>query len=908
MTDPLPFAVRRPRLTLGLALLAALVAAPGLTKLHLRTDGHALVPHNAPQVQTDRAIRADFGLTDPIVVVLRSDTPDGIYNAATIARLANLSRAIQQLDGIDPDDVASLATEKSHRVRTGTLDFLDMLDPLPQAPAELATLRDDVRRIELYRGTLVSRDERAAAIYVGVHEGADRLPLFHRIREVVRDCGVDPQIVHITGSPVAESLLGTHILEDLGVPIALIDPRYASHSEPAADSPRDLESLRLWIAHHVGLLPIAIAVMTLIFLIAFRSLAAVALTWLKTVACLIITFGVMGWVDSPIYLTTAVIPVILIAIGVSDEVHLFNRYARKLAEASFRDETPPVRSPRERAQSAMTAAMSEVRRPIVLTSVTTAIAFLSFVLSPLEPVRAFGLFTALGAIVCLAWALTGTPAAVVLLHPRWFQKASPADDAVSSSPSRIEQMGLAIAGRPRGVVMALVLVLALAALGIGRIEIQDSWIDGFSPASQFHRDTQYFNQSFLGMHVLYVCVDTGTEVLKGTLDEARIDHFALGLPGDLTNDLASLIGRRIELSRDGPPPENVTIMTPTHGTRIKTAARQGDRIAVGIERLDGSPRFTMSIQKGEAIRFEIRQRRLADPKTLTAIRDLERFLAARTDDRVGGALGPAAYVETTSYLARGRQDQARVIPKEASQLDYVWKWFANIRGPKRTRATVDADFARGIISVYMNHANFRDTARLIDAVRHYEREHLTPIGLSLSLAGDVAVSQALIDAIVSTEVRSVSLSLLGVLVVCVVITRSLKWGLLSILPCVVAVPVNFALMGWCGIPLGVATSMFTAMTIGIGVDYAIHFIERYRREIAAGRDAPTAVGRSLHVAGRGILIDALSVGLGFSVLILSQVPANARLAVMVVASIATCLLTTLCVLPAALLSRRIATD
>ncbi len=908
MSDPLPFAIRRPRLTIGIALLAALVAAPGLTKLRLRTDGHALVPHDAPQVQMDRAIRADFGLTDPIVVVLRADARDGIYNATTIAQLANLTRALQQLDGVDPDDVNSLATEKSHRVRTGTLDFLDMLDPLPQSPEQLATLRDDVRRIDLYRGTLISRDEHAAAIYVGVPEGGDRLPFYHRIRQVVREGSIDPQTVHITGSPVAESLLGTHILEDLGVPVALIDPHYASHSEPTVDAPRDLESLRLWIAHHVGLLPIAIAMMTLVFLIAFHSLAAVALTWLKIVACLVITFGVMGWVDSPIYLTTAVIPVILIAIGVSDEVHLFNRYARQLATAPAEKPLPDARAGRDRARAVLAAALAEVRRPIILTSVTTAIAFLSFVLSPLEPVRAFGLFTSLGAMVCLAWALTGTPAAVVLLHPRWFQGTGRAAAAAADRPPRLGRLALAIARRPRGVIVALVLVLGMAGLGIGRIEIQDSWIDGFSPASGFHRDTQYFNDSFLGMHVLYVCVGTGAEILEGTLDEARIDHFALGLPGDLTNDPASLVGRRIELSRDGPPPENVTIMTPTHGTRIKTAVRQGDRIVAGIERLDGSPRFTMGIQKGETIRFEIRQRRLADPKTLTAVRDLERFLAARAEDRVGGALGPAAYVETTSYLARGRQDQARAIPKDANQLDDVWKWFANIRGPKRTRATVDADFARGIISVYMNHANFRDTARLIDAIRQYEREHLAPIGLSLALAGDVAVSQTLIDAIVSTEVRSVSLSLLGVLIVCIAITRSLKWGLLSILPCVVAVPVNFALMGWCDIPLGVATSMFTAMTIGIGVDYAIHFIERFRREQAAGLDPATALDRSLGAAGRGILIDALSVGAGFSVLILSQVPANARLAIMVVASIATCLLTTLCVLPAALLARRIAAE
>jgi uncharacterized membrane protein YdfJ with MMPL/SSD domain len=210
------------------------------------------------------------------------------------------------------------------------------------------------------------------------------------------------------------------------------------------------------------------------------------------------------------------------------------------------------------------------------------------------------------------------------------------------------------------------------------------------------------------------------------------------------------------------------------------------------------------------------------------------------------------------------------------------------------------------------------------------------------------------------------------------------FGLLSIIPSATAVLVNFAFMGWVGMPLGVATSMFSAMTIGIGVDYAIHLQSRYRRlrgeksksqkvekskegptELAIGdwrlsieepsiakspdhqittgsgdegtggrrdevRTAGPAPGHQVStssdceteglssrpqltpldrreaiaaaVAGTGpaIIVDTLAVAMGFGILTLSQVPANAHLGALVALSIVNCVVVTLLVLPAIL--------
>jgi predicted RND superfamily exporter protein len=116
-------------------------------------------------------------------------------------------------------------------------------------------------------------------------------------------------------------------------------------------------------------------------------------------------------------------------------------------------------------------------------------------------------------------------------------------------------------------------------------------------------------------------------------------------------------------------------------------------------------------------------------------------------------------------------------------------------------------------------------------------------------------------------------------------------------PATFAVLLNFAAMGWLGIPLGVATSMFAGMTLGVGVDYAIHFLARASRLRREGGDE-TALASALAATGPAILIDSASSILGFGVLLLSQVPANHRLGGLLALSLGVCVLATLWVVPA----------
>ena len=115
-----------------------------------------------------------------------------------------------------------------------------------------------------------------------------------------------------------------------------------------------------------------------------------------------------------------------------------------------------------------------------------------------------------------------------------------------------------------------------------------------------------------------------------------------------------------------------------------------------------------------------------------------------------------------------------------------------------------------------------------------------------------------------------------------------------------SVLVNFAAMGWFGIPLGVATSMFAAMTLGIGVDFAIHVLEGFDAARREGALPEAALAASLSRTGPAVVVNTLAIALGFGVLMLSQVPANARLGSLTILGIVNCLIVSMLLLPALL--------
>lgn len=840
-------ALRRPWTVLAVAAWLTVLAALGLPRLRLETDGSTLVPQGDRRVAVDREIREAFAVRDMTVVVLTAADRRGVFNPATLRSVQAVTAALGRLEGVRPEDLLSLATVPGLRPAPGTVVPAGLLQGALNGPGAAAAARD-FGRIGQWQGLLVSRDGRSTAVYVGTPPAGDRRAFYREVRRAVAASRAAGDNAEVIGAPVAEALLGAHILTDLR-----------------------------------ALVPFSVLVMAGVFLLVFRRPAAALAPMIKTGACLAVTFGAMGWLGAPIYLTTAVLPVMLTALGITAEIHVLRR-ARGLARAE------PGAGTRE----LLERTLDELTMPVVQTAVTTAIGFLSFAVSPIGPSRSFGFWGAFGVLVCMLWALAVTPAFLLVLGRRHWQPAT-------VSGGRLEGAYASLARgiyRRRWGVLAAVAALAVAAgLGAWRLEVRDSWLDGFDPASGFTQATRRFDRQFSGADLLLLELSAAGLSAEGEIPPAALADHQVVLPGAAVEAPAGhLGGSRIWLT------QFLRERREWQGW-IASARRSGGRLILETHSRMGSPRRWIETGGGPgAVRFEVYREPFMAPGPLRLAEELEAF-AARFPV-VGGTFGPATQIKAVGYLLAPESGAPRSVPEDPSEILTRWSSLRIAAGPERLRRIVEPEgYTRTLVTLFLREANYGSVARLKDALEDFGRRRLEPLGVTLRFAGNAAISQAMIAAVIDTQVSSLVLSLLAVFLFGALHSRSPSWGVLIVVPPLLAILVCFGFMGVSGIPLGVATSMFASMTMGVGDDFTIHLLARHRLLRLAGVPGEEALAATLREVGPSIGVDVLVVGLGFSVLLLSQVPVNARLASLLVLSILSCFTATLLLVPA-LIARR----
>jgi len=166
------------------------------------------------------------------------------------------------------------------------------------------------------------------------------------------------------------------------------------------------------------------------------------------------------------------------------------------------------------------------------------------------------------------------------------------------------------------------------------------------------------------------------------------------------------------------------------------------------------------------------------------------------------------------------------------------------------------------------------------------------------VAGAGLTEIELADIVVSGQLKSLMFAMAVIFLLLSVVFRSPKAGLLSSLPLSIAILLLFGLMGLFGIAIDIATALLSSIMIGVGVDYTIHLLWRFKEERRLGQSHAEAMKTTIQTSGRGIVINAISVIVGFLPLILSGFTPLKFFGALIVISIAACLVCSLLLVPA----------
>lgn len=167
--------------------------------------------------------------------------------------------------------------------------------------------------------------------------------------------------------------------------------------------------------------------------------------------------------------------------------------------------------------------------------------------------------------------------------------------------------------------------------------------------------------------------------------------------------------------------------------------------------------------------------------------------------------------------------------------------------------------------------------------------------------GYPVLTTKLSDSLFRSQLQSIFLAMAVTLLLMIVMRKSVALGFISILPITFATVVMYGLLGIARIPLDYATMLTGSISIGVGIDYTIHFIYVVTEEVRAGHALPEAIRLAFIERGRAMFSNTAAVAAGFSTLLLSSFVLLRSFGGIMVLSMLLCFVGAMTLLPAALL-------
>jgi hypothetical protein len=563
-------------------------------------------------------------------------------------------------------------------------------------------------------------------------------------------------MIRIMGPSVAEAMLGEMVLTDL-----------------------------------FRLVPAMILIIALVLFLFLGSPVGILVPLLEALMVLLWTLGAMAYSGIPVTLVTTILPVVLMAMAITDEIHLLAGLQRRLH--AIRGSASEARKERTALREAIRSSFSEVGPPIVATTVTAGLGFLSFLSASMGPMRQFGGFAALGIFFAMLLSFTMVPALLSVLPLSWFRRLpGPSRSLRGVGAAPWEKRVLWPSLHPA---LAGAILLALGMPGLWRLSVQDAWVDNFPSHSSLVQAERDFNKGFWGSYRCDVVLRAKTGFFKR--------------------------------------PDGVRLVD-----ELERYAAQGPGVG-GV---------------------------------LSYLLPVRQVLAGLGETRSPSSLAEAQVLDVADLagLWAGTGEMDRLLLPDGSA----------------TR-----------VSVFLNSANYQRAA----ALKKYLEAGLPGIvfgsDISYHFSGDLPVAIRVVHAIVDNQLRSIALDVAAMALLLLLLLRSTRGMLMILLPVLAADWIIFAGMGYAGIPLGVATSMFAALTIGVGVDYGVHLYYAHQRYQAEGLDLSAALHAALRSTSLAIRWNAMALVAWFLVLVFSSLRPNHYLGVLLASAMVACYGTTFLFLP-----------
>jgi predicted RND superfamily exporter protein len=231
----------------------------------------------------------------------------------------------------------------------------------------------------------------------------------------------------------------------------------------------------------------------------------------------------------------------------------------------------------------------------------------------------------------------------------------------------------------------------------------------------------------------------------------------------------------------------------------------------------------------------------------------------------------ADYVKRVNRELNGGDESASVVPSSADAIaQELFVFGLSDEGRRELARVVASDYSRAQISVRLASMSSDLVFEQINRAEEEANAVFAGSGITPTVTGSGRMFATLDHYIVVSQLSSFGTAFLTVFAVIFVVFRSARFGVLAIIANALPVCAVLGLMGWLGISLNVATVMVASVALGIVDDDTIHFINRFRREAAAGKGTALAIEAATMHEGRASLTTAIINSLGYGIMVVSS--------------------------------------
>ncbi len=814
------------------AVMIALVALPTLAPnafgvlqpLRIDTDPENMLDADEPVRVFHNAAKAAFDINDLIVVgVINDDHEDGVFNVDTLSdihALAEFAETVRWTDRdgqaagvIGVDLIAPNTVDKIEQAGLGAVSFTWLMPTPPQTREQALAVREQAQRIPTLNDTLVSGDGEALALYIPITSKDISYRVAAALRgEIATFDG--PAAYHITGLPIAQDQFGVEMFKQMAISA-----------------------------------PVAMVLIFALMWLFFRQLNLIVSPMVVAMASVIGAMGLLVAFGNTVHIMSSMIPIFVMPIAVLDAVHILS---------DFHDRYPSLGDRRK----TMAHVMDELWRPMLFTTLTTCAGFASLALTPIPPVQTFGVFVALGVVFAWFFTVTLVPAYVALMPERAFAGFGHGADDAASAEARADHAplgrllhagGRLAVGRAKLVIAAALALFAVAGYGVTRIEINDNPVKWFAPNHDIRVADRALNARFAGTYMAYL-------TLTPSVDPTSVDAAA----PEIAARLAALAT---------PEAEAVAAALPAAVDRAgeDSAALYAALTDLALERQDAAT-DDASWEAWDDVALALDAARQSAevfkrPDMLAFIAGLQSHLAQT--GLVGKSNALPDVVKTVHRDLFLGEEAAFRLPDTAAGVAQTLITYQNSHRPQDLFRLVTPDYGQANLWLQLTSGDNKDMNAVVAAVDAYLSENPAPIAVDHAWFGLTYINTVWQQKMVSGMLTAFLSSFAVVLVLMVVLFRSVAWGVLSMMPLTVTIAVIYGAIGLFGKDYDMPIAVLSSLSLGLAIDYAIHFNARSRMLIVRFGDWRAAVGAVFGEPARAIARNVVVVGVGFLPLLLA---------------------------------------